>query len=968
MPSPFKTIIAFIVAVAVVAVATSARAQIKIHKTLNVEDGLVQSQVNAILEDSRGFVWFGTFGGVSRWDGTGFKNFQTQDGLAALDIRTIYETKDGAILIGTGENGISIYRDGLLTTFNESNGLPGSSVRAFVLGDDGSLRVATNHGVVVFADESFDTTAAAHLLSGSSVSGLARCATGGFYASTFGDGVFKCSSGGVEPIDPGEELPGKIIRAIYEAADGTLFISVYRGGVWLMKDGLFHPFPHNAGLAGHDVKAFTAASDGTLYLSTLGGGIAVYHGDRTFEIITRENGLANEVSWAVHEGASGVVYLGTWNGVSVYRPGRFVTWNAATGLPEDIVAATAETNDGRYYVGTMGGGLAELAGGVRRVFITDDGLAHDRVWSLCTASDGTLYIGTHAGVNTLKDGRLQTLFFEPSEPSGRVYDIHEASDGVFYFATYGGILTCKNGVVAPLYDEPDAGRSSVYAVCEGRDGEIYFGTGNGVVVYRGGSVEIHQSPAQLAELRVWSIHQGGDGAMYFGTNGAGLYIMEDGLTPDGHLEVLDVSNGLSDNTVYGILDGGNGLLYLSTNRGVNVVDFSGGEPSVRRLGYGDGLASDECNQGPALLDSQGRIWFSTNRGVSCYDPSRDLPNTVPPKVYITRVRLYEDDLSLGAFAGQAEFAHGDNYFKFDFIGTNPPAPEAVVYRYRLSRIDRDWVDAQQNLVQYTALLHGDYTFEVKARNEWGYWSEPAALRFTIKPPYWKTRWFVLLVVIAAGGTITFLVLNRVRHLLALEKLRTKIAADLHDDIGAGLTEISIMSEVIAQKLPDDQRGLVKSELGGISTASRQLVIGMSDIVWLVNPRRDSLHDLIARLGDAYNESLRSSNISLRVRNVASLKNVHLGMERRQHVFLIFKEAINNAIKYSGCSEITLDVEAKGGRIEIRLADDGKGFDPAEVSSGNGLANMKDRASKIKARIAIESTLGRGTTVSLVMRG
>jgi ligand-binding sensor domain-containing protein len=966
MPGPIKTIL--VVAVAVCAAATSARAQIKIHKTLNVEDGLVQSQVNTILEDSRGFVWFGTFGGVSRWDGSEFHNFQTQDGLAALDIRTIYETQDGAILIGTGENGISIYRDGLLTTFNTSNGLPGNSVREIDLGDDGSVRVATNEGVVIFKDESFDTTNAVHLLSGSSVSGLAKRSSGGFYASTFGDGVFKCRKGGVEPIDPDERLPGKIIRAIYEAADGTLFISVYKGGVWLMKDGGFRPFAHNADLAGHDVKAFAPARDGTLYLSTLGGGIAVYHGDKTIEILTRENGLANDVSWGVHEGASGVVYLGTWNGLSLYRPGRFETWNVATGLPEDIAAATAETTDGKYYIGTMGGGLAELDGGVRRVFTTDDGLAHNRVWSLCTASDGTLFIGTHAGVNTLKDGQLQTLFFEPRENSGRVYAIHEARDGVFYFATYGGILEYKNGVVAPLYEEPDAGRSSVYAVCEGRDGEIYFGTGSGIVVYRGESVEIPQLPAQLAEIRVWSVHQGGDGAMYFGTNGAGLYIMKDGLTPEGRMEVLDVSNGLSDNTVYGILDGGKGVLYLSTNRGVNAVDFSGSEPSVRRMGYGDGLASDECNQGTAFMDSRGRIWFSTNRGVSCYAPSYDRPNTVSPKVHITRVRLYEDDLPLGIFAGSPEFAHGDNYIKFDFVGTNPPAPEEVVYRYRLSRIDRDWVEAQQNLVQYTALPHGDYTFEVKARNEWGYWSESSAVRFTITPPYWKTWWFVLLVVIAAGGTITFLVLNRVRNLLALEKFRTKNAVDLHDDIGAGLTEISIMSEVIAQKLSDDQRGLVKAELGGISTASRQLVNGMSDIVWLVNPRRESLHDLIARLGDADNESLRSSNVSLKVHNVESLKNVRLDMERRQHVFLIFKEAIHNALKYSDCSEIALGVVARGGRIEIRLTDNGKGFDPAKLTSGNGLTNMKDRAARIKARIQIDSSPGRGTVVSLAMRG
>jgi ligand-binding sensor domain-containing protein/two-component sensor histidine kinase len=966
MPRTIKTIITLLAAA--LAAAPLARAQIKVHKTLNVEDGLVQSQVNAILEDSRGFVWFGTFGGVSRWDGREFRNFQTQDGLAALDIRAFHETSDGTILIATAENGISIYRDGTLTTFNKSNGLPGNSVRAFDLAGDGSLRIATSEGIVVFQDESFDTTSAEYLLPGRSVSGIATCSSGGYYASTFGDGVFKCRIGGVEPIDPNAELPGKVIRAIYEAPDGTLFISVYKGGIWLMKDGRFTPFRRNAELAGHEVKAIVPARDGTLYLSTLGGGIAVYRPDGAFEIIDSRNGLPNDISWWVHEGASGVVYLGTWNGVSLYRPGRFETWNAASGLPEEIVATAAESPDGTFYLGTMGGGLAEITDHVRRVYTTEDGLAHNRVWSLCEARDGTLYIGTHAGVNMLRDGRLQTVYHEPTELSGRVYAIHEATDGVIYFATYGGILTCKEGAVETLYEETDLGRSSVYSICEGRDGEIYFGTGSGVVVYRDGTIDIARTPEQFAELRVWSIHQDGDGTMYFGTNGAGLFMMRDGLSPEGRLDVLDVSNGLSDNTVYGILEGGNGLLYLTTNRGVNVVDLSGEEPSVRHMGYGDGLASDECNQGTAFMDSRARVWISTNRGVSCYDPSHDRPNKVPPKVHITRVRLYEEDLPLGSFVDGRKFAYGDNYFKFDFIGTNPPAPETVVYRYRLSRIDRDWVEAQQNLVQYTALPHGDYTFEVKARNEWGYWSEPAALRFAITPPFWKTWWFVILAVIAAGGTITLLVLNRVRHLLALEKLRTKIAADLHDDIGAGLTEISIMSDVIAQKLPQDQRGLVKAELGSISTASRQLVNGMSDIVWLVNPRRDSLHDLIARLGDAYNESLRSSKISLKVRNLESLKNVRLGMERRQHVFLIFKEAIHNAIKYSDCSEITLDVEAKGGRIEIRLVDNGKGFDPAKVSSGNGLANMKDRAWKIKARVAIESSPGSGTTVSLAMRG
>jgi signal transduction histidine kinase len=455
--------------------------------------------------------------------------------------------------------------------------------------------------------------------------------------------------------------------------------------------------------------------------------------------------------------------------------------------------------------------------------------------------------------------------------------------------------------------------------------------------------------------------------MYIGTNGAGMFVMKDGFTFDGPVEALDVSSGLSDNTVYGILDDGEGRLYLSTNRGINIVDVSGPEPSVRYLRYGDGLASDECNQGPSFLDSRGRIWFSTHRGVSCYDPAYDRPDTNPPKVHFTRVRLYEDDLPLGTFDGSGRFSHRDNYFKFNFVGTYPPAPDAVVYRYRLSRIDRDWVEARQNLVQYTALPHGDYTFEVKARNGWGYWSEPAALAFTIAPPFWKTWWFVVLAVLAGGGLVYLLVLTRVRHVLAIERIRTRIAADLHDDIGATLTEISITADVIAHKLPGDTRETVSQELGQIGVSSRQLINSMSDIVWLVNPRRDSLHDLIARLGDTYNETLRHAGIALKIQNLDSLKNVRLDMERRQHIFLILKEAINNAIKYSECSRINLSVEPVSASIRVVLADNGRGFDPGGVTTGNGLDNMRDRAFRSRTDIAIDSAPGSGTTVTLSIR-
>lgn len=949
----------------VVAVASTvpAHAQVEIHRVLTVEDGLVQSQVNAIHEDRHGYVWFGTFAGISRWDGRTFRNFQIEDGLAGLDIRAIHETKDGRLLIGTADDGISIYRDGEFVTLDVERGFPSNSIRVFLRAVDGSLLVATNNGVVVFPDESLDMATADLLLTGRSVSGIIPCGGDGFYVSTFGDGVFKWTDGGAEPIDPKDELPGRIIRAIHEAPDGILFISVYKGGVWLLENGQFRPFQHNAELAGHDVKMFIPASDGTLYLPTIEGGVARYGPDDRFDILRTENGLADLTSWCVHEGRSGVIYIGTWGGVNLYRPGRIKTLNQDSGLPGNIVGAVAQDHDGTFYVGTIGNGLVEYTDGVRRTITRADGLAHDRVWSLEAARDGTLYIGTHAGVNTLRNGRLRTLFHEPVEPMGRVYGIEEARDGTVYFATYGGIHLYRNGVVEPLYDEPHSGRSSVYAVCEGRSGEVYFGTREGIIISREGSVEIPQTPATLARAHVWSIHESSEGALYFGTNGLGLLRMRNGFASGGHIDTLDVSDGLSDNTVFGILEDEEGRLYLSTHRGVNVVDLSTEDPSVRHIRYSDGLASDECNQGAAFKDSHGRLWFGTIRGASCYDPRQDRPNPTPPNVQFTRIRMFEDDLAVSDFTPPAVFEHNENYLRFDFVGTNPTAPDRVLYQYRMSHIDRGWVGTEHNFVQYRALPHNDYTFEVKACNEWGHWSDPVGLSFEIKPPFWKTWWFILLVILAIGGAIALLVLNRVRHLLAIERLRTKIAADLHDDVGAGLTEISIMGEVIRQKLPEASRSLVAAELGRIGDASRQLIDGMSDIVWLVNPKRDSLHDLIARLGDSYKETLNAAGVTLSVHNVDRLKHVRLGMDRRQHVLLIFKEAINNAIKYSDCTEITLEVDLKGNQLTMQLCDNGCGFDTNAPAPGNGLQNMRERAARIGAEVEIISSPGNGTKVT-----
>ena len=240
--------------------------------------------------------------------------------------------------------------------------------------------------------------------------------------------------------------------------------------------------------------------------------------------------------------------------------------------------------------------------------------------------------------------------------------------------------------------------------------------------------------------------------------------------------------------------------------------------------------------------------------------------------------------------------------------------------------DRDWIySGNRRFVTYTNLDPGKYIFKVKGSNNDGIWNEEgASISIQILPPLWRTWWFIVLSVLTVIGIITLISYYRIKNLIEMGRFRTKLAADLHDNIGSSLTEISILSEVISKKIKTEDKDITKS-LNSISNNSRNLVDSMSDIVWLVNPKRDTLYDLILRLRDTYSELSSYTNISFRSENIISLQKVSLSMERRQHLYLIFKEAINNCITHSECTEITLDAFVKNKMLEMTLKDNGKGF-------------------------------------------
>ena len=489
------------------------------------------------------------------------------------------------------------------------------------------------------------------------------------------------------------------------------------------------------------------------------------------------------------------------------------------------------------------------------------------------------------------------------------------------------------------------------------DSTLYVGTlENGVAVYRNGKYEYFNQNNGLINNRIVTLFENSEGDIYVGTT-AGLSILKKNSIVN-----LTRENGLSDMTIYGIIEDDFGRMYLTTNRGVNVLEKENGEINIRVIRAVDGLASDELNGQACWKDFEGKLWFGTVKGVTCYDPSKDTPHDQPPKIHITRARVINDDINLSD-PGIISFDYDENYFRFDFIGINISSPKSVVYKYRMKGLDDEWFETNQNSVQYTNLNDADYTFEVMAKNQWGYWSKPASFSFIVTPPFWETWIFILIVSVLVLFIITYIATYRYRQLLALERFRIKIAADLHDNIGSSLTEISILGEVLSKNAGGENQYLSKG-LSKISETSRELIDRMSDIVWLVNPKRDSLYDLIIRLKDSYSETLSYNGISFKSQNLQSLQNVSLNMENRQNLYLIFKEGINNSIKHSSCSEINIEAAVKGKSLEVILRDNGIGFSD-EMSIGNGIENMKERAKIIGGKLIVKSEKGEGTKIQFL---
>jgi signal transduction histidine kinase len=412
------------------------------------------------------------------------------------------------------------------------------------------------------------------------------------------------------------------------------------------------------------------------------------------------------------------------------------------------------------------------------------------------------------------------------------------------------------------------------------------------------------------------------------------------------------------NAVWSIAEDRHGRIYFGTGRGLDRLDPATG--ALRHFTIADGLAGDIINQ--CIADRQGAIWVATPTGLSRLMPEEQEATAAAPLTYLTRIQIVGDDVRVaetGVQHGPAlTLAANRNSLLLQYVAPSFRREHRLHYQYRLDGLDHEWTPpTEEHTVTYARLPPGSYRFQVRAIGDAAAPGEPAVFEFTIRPPFWRQWWFLTLAVLSMAALLFGIHRLRMRRLIALQTVRNQIATDLHDDIGAGLAQVAILSEVARRQTPS-----ASNHLADIAALARTMRDSMSDIVWAIDPKKDRVTHLADRMRQFAVNTLASdgTRVDFQAPHDSALESVALTPDRRRHLLLILKEAVTNVARHAGASQVTIALGIADRTIHLTVEDDGRGFDPSTVREGHGLGNLRSRSRDLGGDLQIHAAPGRGT--------
>jgi len=948
------------------------------------EDGLPQESVWAITQTRDGYLWVGTGGGLARFDGVRFELFGIQDGLPSMQIRSLLEDRSGALWVGTA-NGVSRYVHGTFTSWTRREGLAGESVTQLAEDGQGNIWIGSNLGLSRWRDGKIENITAKVGMSEADVRAVIADETGAILVSLVSQGLMRFDGKALVPALADDELrqlkPYRLLRGLHREIWAATVGKIYRIGEtnWTV-------YGATQGLPEVLITCLAQSQDGTLWAGTSDQGMFFLRGEK-FQSVRHENGLSDDAVRSIAQDSEGNIWAGTRGvGLNRLQPRKLSTKKLFDGATEVQPISLAETGDGSLWIGTIGHGLHRFHGDVHEVLLRDELMPGNlQVSALLAGRDGSLW---GVGGTTLfhwQDGKLL-----PACPAYSVQSLCEDKDGSLLLGNEKGILQRYiHGQLETVTSQVNG--FAIASIVAASGGAFWVATySHGLAYVKGGTCKMfgRADGLQSELLRVLFLDQ--KSILWIGTEGGGLSRME-----NGKIFSFSRAQGIPDQTILQILEDDNGCLWLGTQHGIVRVSRAALErvaagkservfPTV--FGRYDGMLTEQCsgNPGAGLKTRAGLVCFSTGSGVVTINPQFRNDDAIPPTVRIERVMVDNHAAQISSTGASTKkttetenvllVAPGNQRVDFFFTGIFFSAPESVKFRYRLEGFDDDWIEsgAQRN-VYYTHLPPGNYTFTVAAHSGNGHWSgQVASISLIVPPFFWQRKLFLvvmaLLFALIIAATVRWLEKRKARARMkklelahAMEAERTRIAQDIHDDIGAGLTEIGLTSELIEdQSLPVDEARQFARE---ISLRSRELVANMDEIVWAINPRYDTVKSSVAYFSQFADRIFKPAGISCRMEVQTDLGELPLSSEQRHNLFLGFKEALNNILKHARALEVRLGAKLDENVFVLSVTDDGVGFQAGVGGEAqDGLNNLHDRLKKIGGSCEIKSAVGQGTKI------
>ncbi|HLK68639.1 MAG TPA: two-component regulator propeller domain-containing protein [Bryobacteraceae bacterium] len=972
-------------------------------RVFTVADGLASDgAILHILQSADGFLWISTSEGISRFDGAQFRNYGVADGLSSRFVNVAAQTREGTIWFGM-TTGVARYNPSApaqsrFTSFGVGSSTSENDVNAICEDPRGGLWIGTTGGLFHATPTTGALNARLFLrpVSQGTVEPRGEAVIlhmlvdshGVLWASGY-DAVYRVRPDGTATRYGAEAgLPPLAGGAVIEDHLGRIWLGTVYGLLQLESQ----PVPGQSivrqivdprmGKPQDRLKGLVETEDGHLWFASREG-LTEFDG-RKIRRYGPQNGVDGGMIWTLCLDARGALWIGTGHGgiYSLRRDG-FTSYDESDGVDTGRMSAV---------LGLGSGELLAISGLDRQQFRIDrwDGSrfqvtrpifppeVKDFGWgvgsNLIRDHLGDWWAATHEGLCRFpKVSSIEDLARSAPKrvylPSQNIYSLFEDSRGdiwigLMYPMRFGlARWNRASDQVEELSPLPGTSeRDTAMGFVEERSGVLWIGFSGALCRYSAGRFRIFREADGVPHGFI-HLYLDPAGELWGSASSGGVFRVDRRSSDSPQFVRYTVENGLTTNVVHTVTADLQGNIYAGTSRGVDRIDPRSGR--IVHFTMADGLANNIV--AVSTRDAAGDLWFGTQHGLSRFRVPRTTGPTSHPTIRITNLLIDDRPIAISdagetAFTAQQLKAR-QNRVQISYAGISLGGP--LRYQYMLEGADKAWSQAgPQQTVLYPGLPAGTYRFLVRALDATDTASEePAQLSLVVLPPIWQRWWFLTMAVALGAGAGYTLHRFRLDRLLEVERLRTRIASDLHDDVGSNLTRIAILSEVARQGM-DKPGADVSQQLSQIAGVSREAAASMGDIVWAINPHRDSFQDLTLRMRRFATDVLSARDINLDFEAADEAAKLKLGVDTRRQLFLLFKEAVNNAARHGQASSVTVHLAVKGPSVVLVVHDDGVGFDPAQPRVGNGLVSMRMRAERLGATLAIESAIGKGTRLEV----